>query len=415
MSHDRGVLVFPARPAESTSAPQADRTADLHFRSAEEAARRGEYERAAAEFTYCIQLHPARIEAFARRADVLRVLGRSDTALADYTAYLAARPTDAAVLAGRGQLYALAGRYREAADDFTAAGKARPDDPSLRLSRGRALAQLGRIAAAVSDFTRVVELVPGNALPYFEPRHRPIRRGRPRIGRHRSDARSNSTRSSCSRWSGGRRPTRPGARRSRRGRPVRGDPPRPGERGTVRGAGGTPGPRRNARRAGRPRRGDPPRPGGAPVARPAGAAVPRTGSGFDRAEEDLDGGALATAPETTEWLCARGAARLRAGRLDPALTDYVEAARHAPTDGAVYLGQGLVYATRGDYSLALPYFGKGHRPRKPQLAEVRAPPTRKRGATPAWNRPRTRSRTRPAHWRSTRTRCSRAGSGPTCS
>src|ERR1700760_1636603 len=97
MSDARGVLTPVRSPADLVPNP-AERTADLHFRGAEEAARRGEYDRAAAEYTYSIQLNPARVEAFARRADVLRVVGRSDAAVADYTAYLASNPTDALVL-----------------------------------------------------------------------------------------------------------------------------------------------------------------------------------------------------------------------------------------------------------------------------------------------------------------------------
>ena len=85
MSYERGVLAFPTRPGDG--AAPTDRTADAHFRGAEEAGG-GEYERAAAEFTYSIQLNPTRVEAFARRGDVLRVLGRTEAALADYSAYL---------------------------------------------------------------------------------------------------------------------------------------------------------------------------------------------------------------------------------------------------------------------------------------------------------------------------------------
>lgn len=60
MSDARGVLSLPARAADAAPAVNpSERSADLHFRSAEEAARRGEYERAAAEYTYSIQLNPA--------------------------------------------------------------------------------------------------------------------------------------------------------------------------------------------------------------------------------------------------------------------------------------------------------------------------------------------------------------------
>ena len=61
MSDARGVLTPVRSPADLVPNP-AERTADLHFRGAEEAARRGEYERAAAEYTYSIQLNPNRVE-----------------------------------------------------------------------------------------------------------------------------------------------------------------------------------------------------------------------------------------------------------------------------------------------------------------------------------------------------------------
>lgn len=60
MSDVQGLLSLPARPTDGgQSVNPSERAADLHFRSAEEAARRGEYDRAAAEYTYSIQLDPS--------------------------------------------------------------------------------------------------------------------------------------------------------------------------------------------------------------------------------------------------------------------------------------------------------------------------------------------------------------------
>jgi tetratricopeptide (TPR) repeat protein len=63
-------------------------------------------------------------------------------------------------------------------------------------------------------------------------------------------------------------------------------------------------------------------------------------------------------PDDCAWLKARGDARLRLGRLDGALADYVEAARLDPRDGAAFLGQALVYITRGDAGMALAYLDR---------------------------------------------------------
>ncbi len=356
MTHERGVLSPPK--SERRDPYSTERVAEQHFKSGEEALHRGEYERAASEFTYSIQLNPNRGEAFSRRGDVWRVLGRSESAVADYSACLQMSPENEAVLLSRGHLYALAGLHRLAADDFTAAiALARSPNPTAHQSRGQALAKLGEYPTAIADFTKTIELSPGNAFAYLERGTVQLETGSP------SDAIQDLTRAiqlNPYLWLALSRRAEAHARLSQQDRAIsdltdalRLDPLNPAlfiARGecqirldqtlsladfdeAIRLAPGNP--EWWARR---------------------GLAC-LTGGRLKQAEEDLTT-ALKSVPENVPWLRARADARLKLNQLDLSMSDYVEVTKRTPIDGEGFLGQALVYISRGDYGMALPHLDR---------------------------------------------------------
>jgi tetratricopeptide (TPR) repeat protein len=357
MTLNAGVFLPPPSSREMRGTSPSNYAVEQHFRSAEEAVRRGEYERAAAEFTYCIQLDPSRIAAFARRGDVWRILGRSESAVADYSAYLDIEPTDATVLNNRGQLYAIAGQHRLAAADFTAALATKPDDPTALLGRGQALTRLGDHERALPDFTRTIELSPGSAFAYLERGTAYLQTGdtataiadlsraaqlNPFLGlalARRADAHVRTSQYDRA--------------ISDLSEALRLDPMNAGlyaARGEVPGRIGTPASLADFDEAVRIAPAE-------PQWRARRGMSCLVGEQPEQAEQDLSD-ALVISPENALWLKARGEARVRLVKLDLAMADYVEASRINPTDGAAFLGQAVVYVTRGDYGMALPYLDR---------------------------------------------------------
>ena len=336
-----------------TTGPQSVRAADQHFRAAEDALRRGEYERAASEFTYCIQLNPSRPVAFARRGDVWRVLGRFESAISDYTAFLQADPGNGPVALARGQMYVISGNYAAAIADFATALAADPTNGNAYLSRGQALTRVGQPHAAVADFTRAVELSPGNAMAFVERGTALLATGDPFA------ALPDLTRAIQLNPFLGLAFARRAEAQVALGHPERAvadlseslrlDPLNPdlyATRGEAQLRLATSAALADLDEAIRLA------PDVADFVARRGLACLKLGR-LEQAEEDLTG-AIATGSPSHTWFRARGEARLKLGRLDPANADFMEAARLKPDFGPAYHGQALVYIARNDYILAIP-------------------------------------------------------------
>ncbi len=261
------------------------------------------------------------------------------------------------MLSNRGQLYALAGEHKLAADDFTAALAIRPDDPASRLSRGQALARLGQHVEAIADFTRAIEISPGNAFAYLE-------RGTSHSASRDLDAAladlTRATQLNPFLWLALSRRAAVHVRLGQADRAVadlsealRLDPLNPGlyaARGEVPGRRGSAAGLLDLDEAVRL---DP----GNPEWRARRGIVCLGSDRPEQAEQDLTE-ALRTVPDHVPWLLARGEARIQLNQLDPAMSDFVEASRLAPADGAAYLGQAIVYVTRGDHGMAIAYLDR---------------------------------------------------------
>ncbi|MFO0803811.1 MAG: tetratricopeptide repeat protein [Gemmataceae bacterium] len=348
MSHDSGaVQVLPSRSGANPSV----RVADQHFRSAEESLRRGEYDRAAAEFTYCIQLTPNRAEAFSKRGDVWRVLGRLDSAIADYSAALQIHPRNVAALLNRGQLHALAGRHRPAVADFTEALDMDPANAAALLARGQSLNRLGEIVQALADFTRAIELAPGNAMAFVE-------RGSALLAHGDASAAVTDLRRAIQLnpflWLALAKRAEahlalglPEQAASDLSEALRLDPQNPemlASRGAVQlRLGKCEAALNDCDEAVALAPED-------PALRAQRAKVRRALGKLEEAEQDLTD-AIRIKPDASLHL-DRAELRLEAKKYDPAFADFIEAGKRSPRSGQAFLGQALVYLARDDHAMA---------------------------------------------------------------
>ncbi len=350
MNHEHGgVQMLPNRTGPSPSV----RAADQHFRAAEEALRQGDFERAATEFTYSIQLAPARAEAFSKRGDIWRILGRIDAAVSDYSAALQIHPRNEAVLLSRGQLHTLSGRHRPAVADLSEALEINPANAAAYLNRGQALMRLGDVIPALADFARSIDLAPGNALAFVE-------RG---IALHAHGDLSAAVldfrravqlnpflwlalaRRADAQLALGQ-PELAAADLTEALRLDSHNADLLAARGSVYLQLG----KRefalddfNEAVALTPH---------APNARFQRARAYRALGRLDEAESDLTE-ALRLKPDDSALYYARAEVRLEAKKLDPAFSDFIEVSRRSPQNGMAYHGQALVYIARDDYQMAV--------------------------------------------------------------
>jgi Flp pilus assembly protein TadD len=123
---------------------------------------REEWEQALAACDAGLAAHPADAGRLARRAALLRRLGRPAEALEALDALLRLRPADPEILTRRAQtLIELERRHEALATAEQALGR----DPDARLAlnaRGMALERLGRYGEALADFDRMLALRPGD-------------------------------------------------------------------------------------------------------------------------------------------------------------------------------------------------------------------------------------------------------------
>jgi tetratricopeptide (TPR) repeat protein len=95
--------------------------------------RKGDYDRAVADFDQAISLDPKAGEAYHRRGDTRFNKGEYDRAIADYDQAIALDPNED-VIAYRGLVYLAKGDYDRAIADFDQATALNPSDCSARSS-----------------------------------------------------------------------------------------------------------------------------------------------------------------------------------------------------------------------------------------------------------------------------------------
>ncbi len=127
---------------------------------------RGEYERAAAEFTAALRLDPTLADAYANRGEANRLAGDYEQALADYDNAHLLDPTNARILFNRGMVHWILGQVESAIADYSACLRLDASNALAWTNRGSAHADKGDLNSALADFGRALQLDPSSPLAY---------------------------------------------------------------------------------------------------------------------------------------------------------------------------------------------------------------------------------------------------------
>ena len=122
---------------------------------------RGDYERAAVEFTAVLHNGQARPIVYVHRGDAYRLRGDYDRAVADYAAALRLDPSLVLALVNRGMVQRMLRRPEAAIADYAEAIRLDPRNVIAFNGRGAAHADLNQFDRAVADYTQALRLEPG--------------------------------------------------------------------------------------------------------------------------------------------------------------------------------------------------------------------------------------------------------------
>ena len=123
----------------------------------------GEYDRAIANYDQALRLDPEFAFAYNGRGSVYIRKGKYDRAIADFDQALRLDPDYALAYNGRGNAYTGKGEHDRAIADFDQALRLDPDYASVYNDRGRTHFYRGRFAHAVPDLRRAVAADPEDA------------------------------------------------------------------------------------------------------------------------------------------------------------------------------------------------------------------------------------------------------------
>ena len=113
--------------------------------------KKGQYDRAIADFDTAIKLNPKIVQAYYNRGVAYGKKGDNDRAIANYGATIKLNPKYADAYFNRGVVYLDKGQYDRAIADFDTAIKLNPKHASAYYNRGTAYKKLGLIDKAMSD------------------------------------------------------------------------------------------------------------------------------------------------------------------------------------------------------------------------------------------------------------------------
>jgi lipoprotein NlpI len=125
--------------------------------------RKGDHDRAIADFSEAIRLDPKYAEAYSERGFAYRMKGDLDRAVADYTEAIRLDPKDPIPHYNRGIAYRAKGDLDRAVADFNEAIRLEPKDAIAYRGRGLAYLYAGNPAKALADVSQATELDPKNA------------------------------------------------------------------------------------------------------------------------------------------------------------------------------------------------------------------------------------------------------------
>jgi Tfp pilus assembly protein PilF len=133
--------------------------------------RRGEYDRAIADYNKAIGFEPKNAAYYTRRSQAHYAKEDYDRAIADATRVIELDPANATAFNSRSSSLIFKGDYERAIADATRAIELSPNSGNDFNNRGRAYLEKGEYSLAIGDLTRAIELNPKSANPY---RHRGV-------------------------------------------------------------------------------------------------------------------------------------------------------------------------------------------------------------------------------------------------
>ena len=128
--------------------------------------KKGEYDRAIADYNQAIKLNPDDATAYTNRGGAYNEKGEYDRAIADLNRAIELNPDDAVAYNNRGYAYRQKGEYDRAISDYNRAIELEPDDATAYNNRGYAYRQKGEHDLALADYNRAIELNPNYATAY---------------------------------------------------------------------------------------------------------------------------------------------------------------------------------------------------------------------------------------------------------
>lgn len=149
---------FLARKKDSDDPQLADR-GDLYLR-------KGEFDRAIADYTAVINQKPDDIYRYQKRALAYRLEGDYKRAILDYDTMIKSSDSNPEYFIGRGLAYAGAGKPERAAVDFTQAIDIFPEGATAYYDRAQAERESGNPDIAIADYSAAIERDPNYAVAF---------------------------------------------------------------------------------------------------------------------------------------------------------------------------------------------------------------------------------------------------------
>jgi tetratricopeptide (TPR) repeat protein len=123
--------------------------------------RKGELEKALADFNLSIRMQPRLADAYSNRGNVWEKKGDLEKALTDFNQAIKLNPHHSAAFNNRANLHQAQGELAEAIADYSQSIALEPTKAIAFANRGLTFWQLGQSREAEVDFKRAIELNPG--------------------------------------------------------------------------------------------------------------------------------------------------------------------------------------------------------------------------------------------------------------
>ncbi|MDB5386953.1 MAG: ftsH3 2, partial [Planctomycetaceae bacterium] len=118
----------------------------------------GEFDKAVADCSELIRVHPDNLDWLLRRGDAYGQLEQHDNAIADYSAALRFQPDEVDLYAKRGYMHDKAQNFEAAIADYSEVIRRTPDNSMALLNRGHARYRLEQYDRARLDYDEVIRL-----------------------------------------------------------------------------------------------------------------------------------------------------------------------------------------------------------------------------------------------------------------